>query len=384
MVAFKQRFPIMTPFMHWKKHLCWLAPVLLLDGLGLWFYLRWIETRPAARAPESEALELDQAPAGAVVPQLRKMVFPTGQTGLLDPAAANVFQPTASGRPESALYGSTRTGRRGKLLRATFHEGIDVAAVRRDRRGWPLDEIYAVADGQAAYINRTGGNSNYGKYVVLKHADPLGEIYSLYAHLASVAAGLRAGQAVSAGETLGVMGNTSTSPIPMAQAHLHLEIGLILNNRFRAWYRRQNLKPDHGNFHGWNLLGLDPLGVFAAQRQTPDFSLLAHLAAVAPAFEAVLATRILPDFFRRYPKLWRGAPFAPPAIAVVCSENGVPLSGRNAGAGEQAALGGGRWLVQNVNPAGLGRNGTRLIRENNGGWQLADNGEKWRDMLLYQ
>ena len=124
----------MTPFMHWKKHLCWLAPLLLLDGLGLLFYLRWIETRPAAPAPESEALELelDQAPPGAVVPQLRKMVFPTGQTGLLDPAAANVFQPTASGRPESALYGSTRTGRRGKFLRATFHEGIDVAAVRRD------------------------------------------------------------------------------------------------------------------------------------------------------------------------------------------------------------------------------------------------------------
>ncbi len=369
--------------MHLKKHLWWILPLLLLDAIGLAVYLRWMKTR-SDPAPGAGEMELDRQPPPAPVSQLRAMAFPTPQDALLDPDAAGVFQPTASGRPESALYGSTRTGRRGKRLRATFHEGIDLAACKRDRRGRPVDGIFAVADGRAAYINRIAGNSNYGKYLVLTHADPLGEIYSLYAHLAEIAPGLRSGQPVKTGQTIGRMGNTSSSPIPMPLAHLHLEIGLILNSRFRAWYRGQKLIPDHGNFHGWNLLGIDPLQVFAAQRRTPDFNLLAHLAAIPPAFETILRADELPDFFQRYPGLWRGETFAPPAFTAVCSENGVPLAGRNAGPGELAALGGRAWAVQNVNPAALGRNGAHLIYQQNSRWELSQNGQKWRAMLLHR
>ncbi len=197
--------------MLWKKHLCWIVPLLLLDGIFLGVYLHWLKTR---QAPAAGEMELDPQPPATPASQLRALAFPIPQTRLLDPDAADVFQPTASGRPQSALYGSTRTGRRGKYLRATFHEGIDLAACRRDRRNRPLDEIFAVADGQAAYINRIAGNSNYGKYVVLTHADPVGKIYTLYAHLAAIAPGLRAGRPVQAGQTIGRMGNTSSSPFP--------------------------------------------------------------------------------------------------------------------------------------------------------------------------
>ncbi len=374
--------------MHWKKHLYWIVPLLLLDTACLTVYLRWVQTRPAP-APVAGEMELETQPPPAPVSQLRALAFPIRRAGPLEPGALDpetpgIFQPTASGRPESALYGSTRTGRRGKYLRATFHEGVDLAAGRRDRRGRPLDEIIAIADGQTAYINRIAGNSNYGKYVVLKHADPLGEIYSLYAHLAEIPSGVRAGRPVKAGQTIGRMGHTSSSPIPMPLAHLHLEIGLILNSRFRAWYRGQKLIPDHGNFHGWNLLGIDPLRVFAAQRQTPDFNLQCHLAKITPAFEAVMRTAALPDYFQRYAGLWHGAAFAPPAFTIVCSENGVPLAGRNADAGELAALGGRTGMVQNVNLAALGRNGARLIYQTDGRWELSQAGEKWRAMLLHR
>ena len=57
--------------------------------------------------------------------------------------------------------------------------------------------------GGSAYVNRRAGNSNYGIYVVLAHDEPaLGEVYTLYAHLARVESGLHAGQPVEAGQVL--------------------------------------------------------------------------------------------------------------------------------------------------------------------------------------
>ena len=241
----------------------------------------------------------------------------------------------------------------------------------------------AVADGVVGYVNRVGGNSNYGIYVVLLHHDPVGEVYTLYAHLAEVPKALRAGQKVSAGETIGLMGNTSSGGIPMQRAHLHFEIGLINNQRFASWYRAQKLKPDHGNFHGRNFLGVDPLKFIASRQQNPDLDFRSHLAALPPAFEIVLAARKQPDFFHRYPSLWSGPDFDGSPMVLSCSENGLPLGGRCSTAAEQQALGKQKCAVLRADEAVLGRNGCHLVSRTSKGWKLGRKGDEWLEILTY-
>ena len=144
--------------------------------------------QPAQKKSETNGSASPPPPPPPPPPLLwSKLVFPTQQQGLLEEGREDVFQPTAAGTRESALYGSVRTVNRGGRLLASFHEGIDIAPVRRDRRGRPLDDVLAVAEGKVAYVNKVAGNSTYGKYAVVEHDDPMGPVYTLYAHLASVA-----------------------------------------------------------------------------------------------------------------------------------------------------------------------------------------------------
>jgi murein DD-endopeptidase MepM/ murein hydrolase activator NlpD len=309
--------------------------------------------------------------------------FPTDQKRLLDPNAIGVFQPTASGRLESAMYGTVRMAVKNGRLMPSFHEGIDIAPMQRDRARRPLDPVYAVAEGKVAYINRVSGNSNYGVYVVLLHADPLGDCYTLYAHLASVAPGLRQGQLVQAGEVLGTMGHSSSSAIPVERSHLHFEVGLLTNERFSEWYNVKKLKPDHGLFNGRNLLAIDPLEVFRQRQGNDAFTLQQHFATIPAAYELILSTRKRPDFFRRYPSLWEGEAFSGQPIVITCSENGVPLRGRNATEAERAKLGQNRIRVQNVNANVLGKNGRRLVVLDQNGWRPGQNNAEWLEILCY-
>lgn len=365
----------------YAKHLWWIIPVLVAD----YFLFSHLLRRGPAREDSLSAAIQNVIPAAIVAPSPWKSLrFPTAQDRLLDPDPMGVFQPTASGNPESALYGSVRTANNGSGLMSSFHEGIDIAAMQRDRAGRPLDDVMAVADGHVAYVNRIGGNSNYGIYVVLIHDDPaLGEVYTLYAHLARAEPDLRPGKTVRAGDVLGTMGNTASSGIPMARAHLHFEIGLINNMRFAAWYKANKLKPYHGNFHGRNFLGVNALDVFAHEQRNPDFDFLAHLETIPPAFELIARTSRTPDFFTRYPGLWEGSPVDHGVIVLKVSESGLPLRGRAATDTEMAELGRKSSLVLNVNEAVLGRNGCHLVSHAGGSWKLASNGERWLEVLTY-
>ena len=310
--------------------------------------------------------------------------YPTDQTNLLVPDAAGVFQPTASGRPDSALYGSVRTQAGAKGLYASFHEGVDIAAVGRDKRGQPVDQVRALAPGAVAYANKIAGNSNYGIYVVLMHEDPLGSFYTLYAHLASVDPGIARGRPVARGDTLGIMGNTPASDIPMARAHVHVEIGLMLNTRFDAWARARRMTPDHGAYNGLNLAGLDPLDILQKARDSNVFSLRAYLADLPAAYAVLFKAERRLDFFRRYPGLWIGEPETPGAvIRVTVSEGGVPLRGRLATPEETAALGRAKVAIVDVDEDVLGRNGRRLILRHSGAWTLSRAGEDWLAVLQY-
>ena len=91
------------------RHLVWILPLLVLDFfLFRWLALRQGGCRPAPTplpVPAETALETPRPPP----PVWQAMVPPTPQTNLLNPDEPGVLMPTASGRLESAKYGSTRT-----------------------------------------------------------------------------------------------------------------------------------------------------------------------------------------------------------------------------------------------------------------------------------
>ncbi len=309
-----------------------------------------------------------------------KLVFPTPRK--LKRGEIEHFQPTASGKPESAYYGSVRTVNVGKHLLPSFHEGIDIAAIRRDKKGMPEDEIYAIADGKIVYLNKIAGNSNYGKYVIIAHPTQDGEVFSLYAHLASIDERLRAGLQVSAGDRLGIMGNSASTGIQKQNAHLHLEIGLMLNSSFAQWYSKKKLKPYHGNYHGWNFIGIDPLLVYETYSTNSQFNFFDLIKSLPVAFEITIKTSVLPDFFKRYPTLWQNqSAFNKEAIVILSSEAGLPISGRNARDEELSLVKKAKWQILKVYPEVIGRNGARIIVERNGKWVLSEDGLQWLEIL---
>jgi murein DD-endopeptidase MepM/ murein hydrolase activator NlpD len=312
---------------------------------------------------------------------------PTGQSNLLDTTSTAVFMPSGSGRVESALYDSSRMRVSGGRVLPAFHEGIDIAPLQRDRAGRPLDPVWAATTGVVAHVSRHAGNSNYGIYVVIRHKDAVGEIYTLYAHLASIRPGLAVGLPVDAGDPLGVMGHTSSSAIPLARSHLHFEVGTILNTRFADWFRTLKAKPDRGLYHGWNLAGIDPLAVFRAQAADGGFSMKDYLLAAPSAFTLIVRGRAGQDYFRRYPALWQsGEPLeSAGAVALMVSVGGVPLRGRAATAEEVSRIGGNGVRVQEVDESLLGRNSRRLIVRGPapGCWILSAAGEQWLEIFQY-
>lgn len=357
----------------YRAHLCWLVPLVIFDV----FFFAWLWKRFSPPSPPKE-----ENPSVAENIHLA-FVSPTDRE--LDRTNPENFQPTASGRIESAFYGSVRTAMKGGQMRPSFHEGIDIAPLERDRAGCPRDSVFAAAAGEVAYANRVAGNSNYGKYVVLLHGRPPDRIYTLYAHLDEISPGIGPGAPVRPGDVLGIMGATSNGRIPAANAHLHFEIGLLLNSRFDKWFKRQKLVPDHGIFNGWNLIGVDPLAVYESQANEGGnaYDLYAHLAAIPRAFELVLKTPHQLDFFRRYPALWQDMEFRGGVMVIACSENGLPLSGRRATAEEKKRLGRKKHTVLGVDRVALGRNGCRLVVNGGGRWRLGHEGLKWLAMLVF-
>ncbi len=209
-------------------------------------------------------------------------------------------QPTESGKINSALFGCVRNdGER-------FHEGLDLAPIRRDRKGEPTDPILAAMDGRVVYLNRTEANSNYGIYLVLEHPYVKPAVYTLYAHLRTIKPGIRLGDKVNAGDKIGVMGRTAGGyAIPAERAHLHFEMGLRLSDAFDNWYKRNKYSESnfHGNYNGINLLGIDPLDFFEKYKHREIDSIYTYIKALPTAYILRVFTHKFPAFLRLYPEL---------------------------------------------------------------------------------
>ena len=96
---------------------------------------------------------------------------------------------------------------------ATKHTGIDISAEQGIA-------VIAAADGTVSQVqtwdsSTTTGDQSYGNMVQITHAD---ERTTLYAHLSKVL--VSSGDSVSAGETIGYVGNTGNAD----GAHLHFEV----------------------------------------------------------------------------------------------------------------------------------------------------------------
>ena len=83
-----------------------------------------------------------------------------------------------------------------------FHEGLDLYPVKRDKKGKAIDLIYSAMDGVVSHVNSVASYSAYGKYIVIEHTSVTPSLYSLYAHLYSVADGIKIGTKVKVAQTM--------------------------------------------------------------------------------------------------------------------------------------------------------------------------------------
>ncbi len=86
------------------------------------------------------------------------------------------------------------------------HRGVDYAA----STGTP---ILATGDGKVAFVGTKGG---YGRTVILSHG---GKYTTLYAHMSRYKKGIRSGQRIKQGQTIGYIGSSGLATGP----HLHYE-----------------------------------------------------------------------------------------------------------------------------------------------------------------
>jgi hypothetical protein len=228
------------------------------------------------------------------------LVFPTPNKTWDRGDIGTFVQPTVSGDPESGLFGCVRTGG------AQFHEGLDIKPMARDRRGEATDPIFAAMDGIVKHVSLSPGNSRYGRYIVIEHPEQTPAVYTLYAHLARVEPGIRAGGAVKKGQTIATMGRSAGGyAIDKERAHLHFEIGLRATDDFASWYawKRFGSKNEHGAYNGMNLFGIDPLDFLRQWRAGRVQSFQQYFDRMRPMVTLRVATTRVPDFIRRYPSL---------------------------------------------------------------------------------
>ncbi len=247
---------------------------------------------------KAQALEL-------VLPTENDHLF-SGQLNRFYMYVDRTFEGEVSKPWEGGSFGFVRTPIRvnGDVVLTKFHEGIDIAPIKRDKAGNPLDLVMSISGGKVVHTSQIAGRSNYGKYVVVEHEWEKSKVYSLYAHLGEITA--QVGDAVKAGSVLGRMGYTGAG-INRTRAHLHLELGFMMSLRYEDWHKQNFASPNyHTNFNGMNLAGVDIASFFLAHRENPNLSFSEFVMSRPVQFKvAVPAGKAEPEFLVRYPWMKR-------------------------------------------------------------------------------
>ena len=101
----------------------------------------------------------------------------------------------------NGAFGAERAGDRPPEC-VSGHCGVDVGHV------WG-EHVYAVHDGVVDFVNRGPNEERGGVFVRISHRD--GTLFSWYFHLAAVPRWVRPGEKVSAGQVIGLLGDTGVS-----------------------------------------------------------------------------------------------------------------------------------------------------------------------------
>ncbi|MFC7338824.1 M23 family metallopeptidase [Haloferula chungangensis] len=237
------------------------------------------------------------------------------------------FEGVASKPWEGGSFGLVRNPIRvgGNVEYLQIHEGIDIAPIKRDKAGNPLDLVMSIADGTVVHLSDSPGRSNYGRYIVVAHPiDASGNVvHSLYAHLAR--ASVKPGDTVKRGSVLGQMGYTGAG-INRTRAHVHLELGLLMSPRFDGWIRSYGGGTNHhGNYNGMNLIGMDVARFLTEQRANPQLSVTEFVRKSPAYFKVTIPRNGSLDFANLHPWLVYGELSRPgPSWEISFTDTGLP------------------------------------------------------------
>jgi hypothetical protein len=216
-----------------------------------------------------------------------------------------------------------RTGNGVEYLR--LHEGIDIAPIKRDKAGNPLDLVMSIADGTVVHLSDSAGRSNYGRYIVVAHpVDASGNVvHSLYAHLAK--ASVKPGDTVKRGSVLGQMGYTGAG-INRTRAHVHLELCLLMSPRFDGWMQTYGGGTNHhGNYNGMNLIGMDVARFISEHRANPSLTIPEFVRKSPAYFKVTIPRDGSLEFARLHPWLAYGDLSKPsPSWEISLTATGLP------------------------------------------------------------
>ncbi len=208
---------------------------------------------------------------------------------------------------EGGSFGYVRSPIRvdGQVVMSRFHEGIDIAPVKRDKAGNPLDLVMSISDGKVVHTSPVAGRSNYGKYVVVEHDWDDSKVVSLYAHLAEIT--VSPGDPVKTGSVLGRMGYTGAG-LNRTRAHVHLEVGLVMSEHYDGWHKTYFGSPNyHANYNGMNIAGVDVASFFLEHAKNPELSFSRFVLSRPMQFKVTVPAKAEdPEFLERYPWMRRG------------------------------------------------------------------------------
>jgi murein DD-endopeptidase MepM/ murein hydrolase activator NlpD len=315
----------------------------------------------------------------------QNLLLPTANRALFEAGGESRYFVETPGKTwRSGTFGCVRT--EGHQM----HEGLDIRCLQRDKHGEPLDPILAVADGTVAYVNARPALSNFGKYIVLRHKIDGLELYSFYAHLREIHAGLTSGKAVKSGEAIGIIGRTANTRqgISRDRAHLHFELNFFLNDRFGDWYKKfmPGQRNDHGVWNGMNMVGIDPAKVLQLQaRQGTQFS-LRRLIQQETELCRVLMRKTRFPWAQRYAALVTRNPVADKegvaGYDVFLNFNGLPYRVIPRASSELKE--GPKFQLLSVNAAEQQKNpARRLVTRQGSHWVLHSNGIRLLELLTY-
>lgn len=312
--------------------------------------------------------------------------LPTNNKDVLDPNTfTNYFVPTVVGTWKSGTFGSVRSNR------LQIHEGWDIRCKSRDKKGEPTDPVLCAADGTVAYISSQPGNSNYGRYIVVKHNISGIDVYTLYAHLASIGTGIKVGSKVTAGTYLGIMGRStnSKSSISKERAHLHFEICLLLNTHFEQWFRLNNPKDpiSHKIYNGRNLAGIDPYIVYVEQAiEGEKFDFVKLVKNQTKLCEVLIKEKNFP-FASKYPQFVTNTNNLKAeqivAYKVVFDFNGLPISLTPCSANEIGKIKE-KYTLLSVNENEQEHNPARgFLTKSSGKWKITNKFKTYLDQISW-